>query len=342
MNVGILEPPRLRYLAKREELDHCLDAIEGAIEKGQESVSRPLAASLQALLPSVQEGMPLTTALERVFAAQQRLFALQTFSEPSNGDVLPVGMADLDTAGCAAASRAVHMSKDEAQLITGRIKAGLGELPLLLLEAHRRRAWIALNYTSWERYVRVEFTLSRSRSYELLDQARVIEALSAAVGDRPFRHVSALAASEIKPYLSSVVAEVRKQVSLAGSELADAQVEQLVRDAVARARLQATNSKKELDRTGRHGSELSSLVESIRLLAHQPPAAEVLRGLSDQELSLLAELPEATRWLRDLLGEWGRGQPRRITLRPKARAERRGPRGRPAVSFGSGHALHSR
>ena len=49
-----------------------------------------------------------------------------------------------------------------------------------MLEAHDRRAWQALGYPTWEQYVKKEFNLSRSRSYQLLDRAKVTHALFAA------------------------------------------------------------------------------------------------------------------------------------------------------------------
>src|SRR2546423_10056480 len=61
-----------------------------------------------------------------------------------------------------------------AGVLTDRIRHAKEQVCLLLLEAHERRAPAALGYRSWGDYVRMELGLSRRRSYELLDQARVV------------------------------------------------------------------------------------------------------------------------------------------------------------------------
>src|SRR5205085_3735221 len=67
------------------------------------------------------------------------------------------------------------MSEAEARAATERIRTATRFVCLLLLEVHEGRGWLALGYGNWERYVQSEFGMSRSRSYELLDQARGIE-----------------------------------------------------------------------------------------------------------------------------------------------------------------------
>lgn len=102
-------------------------------------------------------------------------------------------------------------SAEEARELTDRIKASVEQTWALLLEAHDRHAWSALGYDRWEDYVRGEFDMARSTSYQLVDQGRVIQAL---------RGVSANAdivltekeARDIKPVLSQVVEQVREAV----------------------------------------------------------------------------------------------------------------------------------
>jgi hypothetical protein len=53
---------------------------------------------------------------------------------------------------------------------------------VLLLQAHEQRAWAALGYPSWAAYIEAEFSMSRSRSYQLIHQARVIKELEAVAG----------------------------------------------------------------------------------------------------------------------------------------------------------------
>ena len=51
-------------------------------------------------------------------------------------------------------------------------------LGLLITEAHDRAAHFALGYESWDDYVRAEFKMSPSRSYQLLDTGHVMRAMA--------------------------------------------------------------------------------------------------------------------------------------------------------------------
>jgi hypothetical protein len=84
-------------------------------------------------------------------------------------------------------SNTLDISVDEARDLTKLIKGKLEgildqvyEVHQLMLKAHDRKAWQALGYPTWQQYVKKEFNLSRSRSYQLLDRARVQQALLAA------------------------------------------------------------------------------------------------------------------------------------------------------------------
>ena len=80
----------------------------------------------------------------------------------------------------AAPEISVDGAKQLTSLIREGIEAALGHLSEaweLLLEAHNRQAWKVLGYDSWGEYVHTEFDMSRSRSYQLLDQANVTQAL---------------------------------------------------------------------------------------------------------------------------------------------------------------------
>ena len=200
------------------------------------------------------------------------------------------------------------LNRDEAVDLTARIKAGLGELPQLLLEAHRRRAWLPLGYRSWEEYVRREFRLSRSRSYELLDQATVNAALRSVCGEPSLPPISALAAIQIKPLLDEVVDEIQEELStpLGRNE----GVESVVMEAVKRARIRARSSRLdretpvvELDgnaRTLTHRERIAQLAAAVSLLASQPAPEAVALSLDAEDVDRLALLPEAAGWLAGL------------------------------------------
>lgn len=74
------------------------------------------------------------------------------------------------------------LTADQARTLTNDIKSSAERVYSLLLTAHERKAWAALGYHTWESYVRTEFDMSRGRSYQVLDQARVIKAIGDAAG----------------------------------------------------------------------------------------------------------------------------------------------------------------
>src|SRR6266545_3073692 len=106
----------------------------------------------------------------------------------------------------------VPLTMAEAKHLTEEIRLVADQLWTLLLEAHERHAWKVLGYPSWDQYVAVEFEMSRSRSYQLLDQGRVIRAIADAAEvstlvdkiDIPER-----VARELKPDLAAVAEDIR-------------------------------------------------------------------------------------------------------------------------------------
>lgn len=108
----------------------------------------------------------------------------------------------------------VDMTLDEARAITDRIKATTEELWSLLLTAYEGKAWRALGYSDWAAYVAGEFSMSRRRSYQLIDQGVVIRELAAASGQgvNHGTQITERAARDIKPHLALVTEEIRERV----------------------------------------------------------------------------------------------------------------------------------
>lgn len=126
-------------------------------------------------------------------------------------------LADLDEAG--------------ARELTDRIRTAAEQTFRLLQEAHDRKAWAALGYSSYVEYAAAEFGMAKSRAYQLIDQARVVDALEEAAGDSTsVENLTEAAARDIKPVLPDVVEDVKEQVA-AGAEPAEA-----VKKAVDKAR----------------------------------------------------------------------------------------------------------
>jgi hypothetical protein len=110
------------------------------------------------------------------------------------------------------------MTRPEAVTITNRIKRTADELWSLLSTAHARRAWEPLGYGSWHEFVGTEFSMSRGRSYQLLNQAMVIRQIEVAIAEQRGDSVSTsvdiseAAARDIKPVLGEVVTDIRDRM----------------------------------------------------------------------------------------------------------------------------------
>lgn len=75
------------------------------------------------------------------------------------------------------------LTEDEAKEITLRIRQQVSDLWQLVTEAHDRKAWKALGYPSWRRYVELELRMSESRSYQLIDAGHVIRVAEQIIGN---------------------------------------------------------------------------------------------------------------------------------------------------------------
>jgi SAM-dependent methyltransferase len=101
------------------------------------------------------------------------------------------------------------LTETEARALTERIKQAVEELWLMLDEAYHRRAWAALHYQSFRSYVQNELGMSRSRAYQLLDQAKVIREITSAAGVSTFVDVTEAEARDLLPHLQTVIENVR-------------------------------------------------------------------------------------------------------------------------------------
>lgn len=69
------------------------------------------------------------------------------------------------------------LTAEAARVLTDEVKADAAALWAKLLELYEGGAHLALGYSSWGAYCSDEFDMGKSRSYQVLDAARVIEAL---------------------------------------------------------------------------------------------------------------------------------------------------------------------
>lgn len=107
----------------------------------------------------------------------------------------------------------LELTEAEARDLTDRIKRAVEHVWELFLEAHERRAWMALAYKSWRDWAQAEFQWSKSHSYRLLDQGRVIRELETATGISPIGEiVNEYTARDLKPHLDVVIEQIKAAV----------------------------------------------------------------------------------------------------------------------------------
>lgn len=111
------------------------------------------------------------------------------------------------------------LSGEQAKQLTHSIRDASEVIWILIARAHAGKAWKVLGYDSWEDYVKSEFNMSRSRSYQLLDQAKVISAIEEAMPEGVNILLTEAAARELRTVLEEAVPEIRKATeNLEGQE----------------------------------------------------------------------------------------------------------------------------
>lgn len=105
------------------------------------------------------------------------------------------------------------LNREEAVEITEKIKGTTNLLYLLIKRAHAGKAYVALGYSSFEKYVREEFNYSRSYAYKLLNQATVIEAIESVVPEGTEVYVGELASRSLKHALPELVSEIEDRTA---------------------------------------------------------------------------------------------------------------------------------
>ena len=341
------EQGRLRL----RQLDACLEHLEAAHERGALTVPVAIASAIARYVPAVVPGMRIATAIELVMRWQEPYLAHSWASgsrpTPSSrtrgGDAarsdIPrsesrQGAAVLETtdreeAVPPAEAGVTGIDENGARDLTERIRAAAHNarrLCMLLVEAHERHAWSALGYPTWSEYIGAEFRLSRSRSYELLDHGRVLQALESATGLSGIPDISAYAATQIKPHLAEVVEAIRVgSVGLTSQGIALV-ADQVVREvrlrhsaerggrrAVARSEVssgdwRASHPEGANDRDAEAGSQsgvdLLRLYEAVNILAGMPSVRSTLLLIPMCDAHHLDRLHEACRWLSEFARAW--------------------------------------
>jgi hypothetical protein len=121
-----------------------------------------------------------------------------------------------------------EFTPDQARAVTEAIKHHAEQLYELLYQAWSRKAWKALGYASFAAYVQTEFAMTRQRAYQLLDQARIVEAISAAA-TTPV-DIPEAAARDLKPVLPQVIEHIRAKLGGAPPDEAEAITAEVIED----------------------------------------------------------------------------------------------------------------
>jgi hypothetical protein len=257
--------------ARLRVLDACLTELEDANEREEATVSEALASRLGEHVRPLVPGMTINEAIDLVLREQEP--HLRAAAAP---DRAPRPLRE-------------PLDAPAASALTERIRRAQDHVCLLLLEAHEGRAAASLGYRSWAQYVQREFSLSRRRSYELLDQGRVIRAVQAAAGMRGIPHISAHAAEEIKAHLHDVTSTIQRRVEGLSETDRCAVAMEAVGAARARTRQPAPPDARD--------AALDRLVDALDVLAGMPPPEQMAGRVTPQQAHRLRRLRSALRWL---------------------------------------------
>lgn len=123
----------------------------------------------------------------------------------------------------------VIMSKEEAKGLTEAIKSTSNALYILLKKAHDEQAHVALGYGTWGEYVKTEFNFSRQRSYQLINQAAVIEHITDETGIEDL-YISEKDARAIKNKLPEITEKVKEETKDLEGEQAKDKAQEILRN----------------------------------------------------------------------------------------------------------------
>lgn len=123
------------------------------------------------------------------------------------------------------------LDADSAREITERIKTTTNVLFMLVKRAHAGKAYLALGYDSFEKYVREEFNFSKVYAYRLINQANFIEAIEAKLPEGAQVHVSEPVSTKLKKALPELLEEIEERVEgIEDPDEAGAVIEDIIRE----------------------------------------------------------------------------------------------------------------
>jgi hypothetical protein len=123
-----------------------------------------------------------------------------------------------------------EMSEGKAREITDAIRAASAATYILLAQAHSGKAYKALGYDTWAEYVKNEFDISASRSYQLLDLSKAIQMIEAVTPEGTDVKLTEAQARDIKRELPKITEIIREETENLAPEQAAEAVDRIVDD----------------------------------------------------------------------------------------------------------------
>lgn len=162
---------------------------------------------------------------------------LDHFSAPvvANPDDEVATLVQLDASGAEIVTEinfsSPALDADSAREITERIKTTTNVLYMLVKRAHAGKAYTALGYDSFEKYVREEFNFSKVYAYRLINQANFIEAIEAKLPSGTQVHVSEPVSTKLKKVLPELLEEIEERIEgVEDPDDAGAVIEDIIRE----------------------------------------------------------------------------------------------------------------
>lgn len=123
-----------------------------------------------------------------------------------------------------------EMSEGKAREITDAIRAASAATYILLAQAHAGKAFKALGYETWADYVKAEFEISASRSYQLLDLSKAIQMIEAVTPEGTQVKLTEAQARDIKRELPKITEIIRDETEGLEADQASAAVDRIIDD----------------------------------------------------------------------------------------------------------------
>lgn len=173
-----------------------------------------------------------------------------------------------------------QFSKVKAQEITESIKSASVALHSLMTEAYRYKAHKALGYDTWEEYVKTEFDISRSRSYQLIHYTETLEMIQEAVPEGTEIRLTEAQARDLKAELPRITEVIEQETHEMSPDEAEDFVNELLADEREQVKLEkeaAEQKKEEEERLKREAYN-----QALEDTADQMLEADPVNSFSDE------------------------------------------------------------